>query len=64
MRRGSLNIHSGPGGSVSAVLQDLEDIWTTVLSTHLNIPRADIKVRLRNGGKQTNCYLSFCLIFG
>jgi len=51
VRRGSLNIHTGPGGSLSAVLQDLEDIWTSVLATQLNIPSADIKVCLRNVGE-------------
>jgi len=53
MRRGSLNIHSGPGGSISAVLQDLEDIWATVLQTYLNIPRDDIKVCRRIGAEKT-----------
>jgi len=43
MRRGCLNIHDGLGGSISAVLQDLEDIWSTVLSTRLDIARADLK---------------------
>jgi len=44
MRRGTLNIHTERGGSMSSVLQDLEDIWTSVMYTCLNIPRADIKV--------------------
>jgi len=56
MRRGSLNVHSGPGGSLSAILQDLEDIWVTVLATLLNIPRADIKVCLRDVAEQTNYF--------
>ena len=46
MRRGSLNVHSGLAGSMSAALQDLEDIWSTVLQAHLNIPQTDITVRL------------------
>ena len=46
MRRGCLNIHNCSEGSMSAVLQHLEDIWATVLITRLNIPRSDIKVRL------------------
>jgi len=46
MSRGSLNVHAGLAGSMSAALQDLEDIWSTVLQAHLNIPQTDITVRL------------------
>ena len=46
VRRGSLNVHTGPGGSIAAVLQDIEDIWATVLHSYLHIPLADIKVCL------------------
>jgi len=44
MRGGSLNVHSCAGGSLSAVLQDLEDIWAAALQTQLNILRSDIEV--------------------
>jgi len=44
IRRGEFNLHDGVGGSLSAVLQDLEDIWTTALETHLDIRARDIKV--------------------
>ena len=53
VRRGSLNVHSGVGGSMSAILQDLEDIWSTVLHIYLNIPRTDIKVCLNIIPRQT-----------
>uniref|UniRef100_A0A3Q1I2Y0 Uncharacterized protein n=1 Tax=Anabas testudineus TaxID=64144 RepID=A0A3Q1I2Y0_ANATE len=41
--RGQLNLHSGPGGSLTAVLADLETIWTNVLQKHLDIPLKDLK---------------------
>ncbi|XP_045618086.1 actin-related protein 8 isoform X1 [Procambarus clarkii] len=41
--RGDLNIHSGLGGSVSAVLADLETIWGHCISTILNVPLKDLK---------------------
>jgi len=44
IRRGCFNIHSDRGGTVSAVLQDLEDILATAMNTCLNISRSDIKV--------------------
>ncbi|KAK0062562.1 actin-related protein 8 [Biomphalaria pfeifferi] len=43
MRRGQLNIHDGPGGSLTAVLADLETIWGHVLQEHLEIPIKDLK---------------------
>jgi actin-related protein 8 len=43
IRRGSFNLHPGVGGTVSAVLQDLEDIWSTALDTYLSIPCTDVK---------------------
>jgi hypothetical protein len=44
VRRGRLNVHAGLGGSLSAVLQDLEDIIVTALQTFLEISRPNIKV--------------------
>uniref|UniRef100_A0A8C8A5Q9 Actin related protein 8 n=1 Tax=Oryzias sinensis TaxID=183150 RepID=A0A8C8A5Q9_9TELE len=41
--RGQFNIHSGPGGSMTAVLADLEAIWSHVLQKHLEIPLKDLK---------------------
>lgn len=41
--RGDLNIHSGLGGSISAVLADLETIWGHCISTVLNVPLKDLK---------------------
>lgn len=44
-RRGDLNVHSGPGGSVSAVLADLEAIWGHLLTNKLGLPKSQRKVR-------------------
>ncbi|OQR71989.1 actin-related protein 8-like [Tropilaelaps mercedesae] len=35
MRRGRLNLHKGVGGSLSAVLHDLKDIWEWAIREHL-----------------------------
>ncbi|XP_055024327.2 actin-related protein 8 [Misgurnus anguillicaudatus] len=43
IRRGHLNIHSAPGGSLTAVLADLETIWSYVLQKLLEIPLKDLK---------------------
>ncbi|KAM9752197.1 actin-related protein 8 isoform 2-T2 [Menidia menidia] len=43
MVRGQLNVHSGSGGSLSAVLADLETIWSHVIQKHLEIPLKDLK---------------------
>ncbi|XP_061592580.1 actin-related protein 8 isoform X2 [Cololabis saira] len=43
MVRGQLNVHSGPGGSLTAVLADLETIWGHVIQKHLEIPLKDLK---------------------
>lgn len=43
MVRGRLNVHSGPGGSLSAVLADLETIWSHVIHKQLEIPLKDLK---------------------
>ena len=44
-KRGDLNIHSGIGGSVTAVLADLETIWGHYINTLLNVPIKDLKVQ-------------------
>ncbi|XP_077585494.1 actin-related protein 8 [Stigmatopora nigra] len=41
--RGQLNVHSGPGGSITAVLADLETIWSHVIQKNLEIPLKDLK---------------------
>lgn len=38
MRRGELNLHGGIGGSLSAIITDLQVIWEFVLEVHLGIP--------------------------
>ncbi|XP_071982808.1 actin-related protein 8 isoform X1 [Engystomops pustulosus] len=43
IRRGQLNIHGGPGGSVTAVLTDLEVIWSHVIQKFLEIQLKDLK---------------------
>ena len=45
MRRGRLNIHPGVGGSLSAIAQDLHDIWGEAIEGHLDIPLKDLMVR-------------------
>lgn len=42
-KRGDFNIHSSPGGSMTAVLADLETIWTYVLEINFQISRSDLK---------------------
>ncbi|XP_063988128.1 actin-related protein 8 [Diachasmimorpha longicaudata] len=42
-RRGELNVHPGPGGSLTAVLADLKTIWEFVLAEKLQIPLKDLK---------------------
>lgn len=37
IRRGELNLHGGVGGSLTAVMSDLQDIWEYVLKVHLGI---------------------------
>uniref|UniRef100_A0A4W3GXH7 Actin-related protein 8 n=1 Tax=Callorhinchus milii TaxID=7868 RepID=A0A4W3GXH7_CALMI len=43
VRRGQLNLHVGPGGSLTAVMADLEAIWTQAIQKFLEIPRKDLK---------------------
>lgn len=42
--RGQLNVHTGPGGSLTAALADLETIWGHVIQKQLDIPLKDLKV--------------------
>lgn len=44
IRRGQLNLHTGPGGSLTAVLADLEVIWSHAIQKYLEIPLKDLKV--------------------
>ncbi|XP_048873765.1 actin-related protein 8 [Brienomyrus brachyistius] len=41
--RAQLNVHSGPGGSLTAVLADLEAIWSHTIQKFLEIPLKDLK---------------------
>ncbi|XP_076132578.1 actin-related protein 8 [Alosa pseudoharengus] len=41
--RGQLNIHGGPDGSLTAVLADLEAIWSHAIQKLLEIPLKDLK---------------------
>lgn len=43
IRNGRLNLYDGPGGTLSAIMADLEDIWGTALQTFLDIPIKDLK---------------------
>ncbi|XP_069506089.1 actin-related protein 8-like [Ambystoma mexicanum] len=43
IRRGELNLHAGSGGSLTAVLADLETIWSHVIQKCLEIPLKDLK---------------------
>ena len=42
-KRGDLNIHSGPGGSLRSVLADLKCIWEYAMSQMMNINLKDLK---------------------
>ncbi|EZA55915.1 hypothetical protein DMN91_010634 [Ooceraea biroi] len=42
-KRGELNVHSAPGGSLTAVMADLKTIWEYVLTEKLDIPLRDLK---------------------
>lgn len=58
-------MHSGPGGSLTAVLADLEDIWSHVIQKHLEIPLKELKVKVPNSRKsnqQTNVKCSCVII--
>lgn len=43
-QRGDLYVHSGPGGSITAVLANLETIWTWAIRHRLEIPLRDLRV--------------------
>ncbi|XP_046390968.1 actin-related protein 8 [Ischnura elegans] len=43
MHRGDLHIHSGPGGSLTAVLANLETIWSWAIQHRLEVPIKDLK---------------------
>uniref|UniRef100_A0A8C9SC32 Actin-related protein 8 n=1 Tax=Scleropages formosus TaxID=113540 RepID=A0A8C9SC32_SCLFO len=43
IRRGQLNVHPRPGGSLTAVLADLEAIWSYSIQKLLEIPLKDLK---------------------
>lgn len=38
IRRGDFNLHNGVGGSTTAILSDLYEIWSFVLKTQFKIP--------------------------
>lgn len=38
VRRGDFNLHDGIGGSMTAILADLQEIWEYALKTYLKIP--------------------------
>jgi len=44
MKGGHLNLHDGPGGSLTAVCADLETWWAYAIQTCLTIPRRDLGV--------------------
>ena len=44
MKGGSLNLHSGMGGSLSCICANLETIWAFAIETVLNIPLSSLKV--------------------
>ncbi|XP_075228327.1 actin-related protein 8 isoform X2 [Lycorma delicatula] len=43
IRRGELNVHNGIGGSLTAVLEDLQSIWCWVIENKLNIPAKELR---------------------
>ena len=43
MKGGSLNLHSGVGGSLTSVCADLETIWAHGIKSYLNIPIASLQ---------------------
>ena len=48
IRRGRLNVHDGPCGTLTAVLSDLELIWGYAIQNMLDIPLKDLKVKFTN----------------
>ena len=47
MRQGAFNLHQYPGGTPTAVLQDLETIWSYAIQNFLGIPLKDLKVNIK-----------------
>ncbi|MGH0140671.1 UNVERIFIED_CONTAM: hypothetical protein FKN15_037779 [Acipenser sinensis] len=43
IRRGQINLHGGPGGTLTAVMADLETIWSYAIQKFLEIPLRDLK---------------------
>lgn len=39
-----MNVHNGPGGSITGVITDLETIWLKVLDIHFSISQRDLKL--------------------
>ena len=46
-KKGHLNLHDGPGGSLTAVCADLEVLWAHAIQTILDIPLRDLGVSIR-----------------
>ena len=44
IRRGRFNIHNNVGGTLSAIMQDLEDLWSMAIEKYLDIPIKDLQV--------------------
>ena len=44
IRRGRFNIHNNLGGTLSAIMQDLEDLWSMAIEKYLDIPIKDLQV--------------------
>lgn len=40
--KGRLNVHDGPHGSLTAVLSDLEVLWSEAIQTFLHIQKTDL----------------------
>lgn len=52
-------MHTGPGGSLSATLADLETIWSHVIQKQLDIPLKDLKV----GGHTSFGNMYICVLY-
>jgi len=47
VKGGHLNLHSGAGGSLTAVCADLETLWAYAIQTALTIPLRDLGVGMK-----------------
>lgn len=56
-------MHTGPGGSLSATLADLETIWSHVIQKQLDIPLKDLKVGEDTSLRNIYIYLMFYIFF-